>query len=193
MLLPLLLHQEAHLLIDCSPRFSGSPPITRMRNAFNHFICCCAAPLRLHLQFSLSLVLPNSKIFYLLCTYDPHAGTGLSPIGLSESDTSGCCCWSLFAVRCISISKASAAWRRMLCMSDCLCMYVCETVVFCLFARGYSECHCNSPSACVFTSVCVASLLLTGIRCRCSCCTMMDCVPGPICVSVCTCVRLHRQ
>lgn len=97
--------------IDCSPRFSGSPPFTRMQNAFNHFICYCAF---FGISNSVSILLPNSKIFYLLCTYDPHAGTGLSPIGLSESDTSGCCCWSLHFH-----------------LESVCCLCVC--VVFCLF------------------------------------------------------------
>lgn len=96
---------------------SSSHPFTHMQNAFNHFICYCvlyfiSSLLPQHLQLCLRFVLPNSKIFYLLCTYDPQAGTaGLSPTGLSESDTSVFCycCFAGRAVRCISISAVANA------------------------------------------------------------------------------------
>lgn len=136
-----------------------------------------------HLQLCLRFVLPNSKIFYLLCTYDPHAGTaGLSPIGLSESDTSVCCCC------CCLLAALSAAFpspsRRTPCKSV-LCECVC--VVFCLFASGWllhSECHCNSLPLSLHS---LFSWPALGAAATTAMCAMMDCVPGPICVCVCVC------
>lgn len=132
-----------------------------------------------HLQLCLRFVLPNSKIFYLLCTYDPHAGTaGLSPIGLSESDTSVCCC-------CCLLAALSAAFpsppRRTLCKSV-LCACVC--VVFCLFAIGWLLRMSLQLSPSLFAF----SLLLTGVGC--SCCDGDVCndglCPWPhMCVCVC--------
>lgn len=119
---------------------SSSHPFARMQNAFNHFICYCVLCFihsRLHqhqhLQLCLRFVLPNSKIFYLLCTYDPHAGTAiLSPIGLSESDTSVCCCCCCLLV---ALSAAFPSPPRRMLWKSVLCACVC--VVFCLFANGW--------------------------------------------------------
>lgn len=168
---------------------SSSYPFARMQNAFNHFICYCVLCFihsRLHqhqhLQLCLRFVLPNSKIFYLLCTYDPHAGTaGLSPIGLSESDTSVCCCC------CCLMVALSAAFpsppRRMLCKSV-LCACVCVLCFVCLPMAGYSECHCNSLPRSLHS-------LLTGVGC--SCCDVDVCNDG-LCpwprVCVCMCVYM---
>lgn len=166
---------------------SSSHPFTRKQNAFNHFICYCVLCFifsslhqHQHLQLCLRFVLPNSKIFYLLCTYDPHAGTaGLSPIGLSESDTNVfcCCSWS----RC---SLHFHLRRRMLCKSF-LCVCVCVLCfVCCLFASGWLLRMSLQLSPSLFAF----SLLLTGPGC--SCCDVDVCNDGlcpwpPKCVCVC--------